>query len=418
MNLWIVQAQENPAQERSIIGRRQWRSNSLCEVLSDQNHTVTRWRSSFSHQAKEQLVIGSQRIAHDNYHHQFIDSPDYQKHVGIARIRNHHTLGRNFYKLAMEYQEIPDLIHVGNVPIELCHAAVRYGKKKGIPVVVDVRDLWPDLYLDLLPKQFRFFASKVLNAVSFRLKYAFRDATAITALTQSYLEWGLEKAARKQHSKDAVFPMCYPAIDNTSKNTDVTKIRTKLGLKKEDILACYFGNIGYQSDFETIVSAARILQERQPAVKFIIAGSGPRMEEIQKLAKDLPNVIVSGWLQGDELQALFSISTFGLIIYNSVPNFLRNIPNKFSEYLAGGQVIICGLMGEMGNLVQKSKCGIVYTPQDSASLVNQIEHLSQDPKKLKAMSAAALKLHKDQFDGSQLYDNFATYLTALASEKR
>ncbi len=75
----------------------------------------------------------------------------------------------NFTKLANSYDTLPDVIHVCNVPIELCHAAVTYGRAKGIPVVIDVRDLWPDVYLEVIPQRFgllRSVAEAYFNAFS------------------------------------------------------------------------------------------------------------------------------------------------------------------------------------------------------------------------------------------------------------
>lgn len=418
MNFWIIHAQENPAQPRDLVGRREWRSNTLSETLADRGHHVTRWRSSFSHQQKQQLTETSLREPIDNYHHQFIFGPKYQRHVGPKRIRHHRALGRNFTAIAESYDTPPDLIHVCNVPIELCHAAVKYGQTHDIPVVIDVRDLWPDVYLEVIPARLaplRRLAEIYFNTFSLRLKYAFRHASAITALTKSYMAWGLQKAGRTEHENDAIFPMCYPKVEIDLDPVATKALQARLGLKDDDMLACYFGNIGHQSDFEIVMRTAKLLQTRAPNVKFIIAGSGPREEEMRKLAADLPNVIVPGWLEGAEVQALMSLSTFGLVIYKPVANFLRNIPNKFSEYLSGGQVIVCGLGGEMGDLTQVSGCGFVYEAGNAEALATEIETLSADPETRAQMSRAATQLHHTHFDGSELYSKFADYLESLSS---
>ena len=72
-----------------------------------------------------------------------------QKHVGIARIINHRLLGVNFTDYASKQLQ-PDVIHVGNIPIELAYAVVKYAKLYSIPVIVDIRDLWPDIF-DFIP---------------------------------------------------------------------------------------------------------------------------------------------------------------------------------------------------------------------------------------------------------------------------
>ena len=151
MKIWVVNAQENPPEPRSKIGRRQWRSNSLSEELADRGHSVIRWRSSFSHQKKQQLAEKSAIEKLDNYQQQFIGSPSYVHHVGWKRHANHRKLASEFLRLA-ELAETPDVINVCNVPLELCHACIVYGDKYNVPVIIDVRDLWPDSYVNFVPK--------------------------------------------------------------------------------------------------------------------------------------------------------------------------------------------------------------------------------------------------------------------------
>ena len=179
-------AQENPELSLDAASRRQWRSNTICETLAGLGHTVVRWRSSFSHQQKKQLSDASIVVPSANYLLQYIKVPSYKNHVGLARIRSHRALASNFLRLANEYNELPDLIHVGNVPIELCAAAVSFGRSNDIPVVVDVRDLWPDTYIDFMPSClsiFRPFLLWLIRSFSFRARFCYKNATAINGLT-------------------------------------------------------------------------------------------------------------------------------------------------------------------------------------------------------------------------------------------
>lgn len=419
MSFWIVQAQENPAAARNTPGRREWRSNTLAETLSDRGHDVVRWRSAFSHQAKEYLAHGNVAEPHDTYTQRFIDCPPYRRHVGFARIRNHLTLGRNFAKTAATLTP-PRLIHVGNVPISLAFAAVRYGKQVGCPVVVDIRDLWPDIYVDLLPSKATMMKGPILKGlhlICWRLRWALANATAITALTQPYLNWALELAGRQERAEDAIFGMCYPARSTAPPEADLNDLRTRLGLSPQDQVATYLGNISHQSDFDTVIKAARILVAQHPRFKVVLAGSGPREEQLRLATQDLPNVIVPGWLQGPDIAALLHLSDIGLIAFFPVPNYLRNVPNKFSEYLAGGMAIACGLGGEMGRLTQEAECGFLYPPGDAEALATTLDGLLSDPNTLAQMGTRARALHARSCDGAKIYPEFADYLEALATPR-
>lgn len=311
----------------------------------------------------------------------------------------------------------PHLIHVGNVPIALASAAVAYGKRHKIPVVIDIRDLWPDIYVDLIPERFISLRQPVLSALhatSFALKKSLRDAAAITALTPSYLDWALGLAGRPVKPADRIFEMCYPVRQHQQSAADIANLRGHLRLDPGHTIACYAGNIGYQSDFKTLITAARKLQSTAPTFRLVLAGSGPMTEELKNLSADLDNVIIPGWLKGSELSALMSIASIGMIAYKPVPNFLRNIPNKFSEYLGNGLAVACGLGGEMGRLVQETSCGFIYEPGNADMLVNELAQLINDPARLSNMGAKARDLHRTRFDGAQIYPKFADYLEDLA----
>lgn len=416
MSFWIIQAQENPAEPRSVIGRREWRSNSLAETLADRGHDVVRWRSAFSHQSKQFLANGDFVQLHDNYTQRFIACPPYRKHVGLSRIRNHKALGKNFLQVARSCRA-PVLIHVGNVPIELAHAAVRYGTEVGCPVIIDIRDLWPDIYVDRLPEFVSFLrapALEVLRFASFQLKWAMRNATAITALTQPYLNWGLELAGREAHENDAIFAMCYPPRNNIPSEGAILRFQKKLGLEPGDKVAAYLGNIGYQSDFELLIRAAKQLAGRFPKFKIVIAGSGPMEGKIRQLASGMNNVIIPGWLQGDEITSLLYLSQIGFIAFKPVPNYLKNVPNKYSEYLAGGMAIACGLDGEMARLTEKANCGFIYPSGDLDALCAGLIRILSDPDLLNTMCGNAQALHAAHFDSTYVYPAFADHLEHVA----
>lgn len=418
MHFWIVNAQEHPAEPRQVVKRREWRSNTLSETLADRGHEVVRWRSAFSHHTKDYLSQGSRKVPHDNYHHQFIDGPPYQRHIGLSRILHHRALGRNFFRIAANYATPPDLIHVGNVPIALASAAVSYGKQNKVPVMVDIRDLWPDIYVDLIPQilsALRPPALTALHAGAFGLKTALRDAGAISALTPPFLDWALQLAGRQANRNDVVFEMCYP-VQPAAPKGDIATLRERLCLHPDHVVACYAGTIGHQVDVKTLLTAARKLEAEVPLFRMVIAGGGPALDELKSQAADLQNVVAPGWLSGTELGSLMAVSSIGLISYHPVPAFLRSISNKFPEYLANGLAISCGQQGEMGRIVDEHDCGFTYEPRNGSQLAEELARLVNNPKRLSEMGARARGVHRDRFDGARLYPKFAEHLERIAKD--
>ncbi|MEL7185898.1 MAG: glycosyltransferase family 4 protein [Pseudomonadota bacterium] len=417
MNLWIIHAQENPAEPRHLENRREWRSNSIAEELADRGHDVTRWRSSFSHQAKTQLVANSEAVPAENYTLQYIYAPAYKRHVGIRRILSHRALGKEFKRIASLRSDKPDLIHVGNVPTELCAAAVQFGKEYRIPVIVDIRDLWPDSYADLLPFELGRLRSPVvrlLQGLSRQTRRALRDAAAISALTDSFLDWALRLAQRQKRPEDVVVPMCYPAPRVSNDPDQSALLREKLCVSQESKLAIYLGNIGFQSNFDALVEAAEFLSEQRSDVVIVLAGSGPRYDQMRESSGRIPNLVVPGWLNADDVSVILSQATFGLIAYRNIPNYEMNLPNKFSEYLAAGLPVAAGIGGEMGNLVEQHNCGFVYAEHDGKELARKLMHYESSRSDVANMSRNAKILHASRFDRNVVIPELADFLERVA----
>jgi len=415
-----VNAQENPPEPRLNIGRRQWRSNSLSEELADRGHSVIRWRSSFSHQKKQQLSEESALVKLDNYQQQFIYSPSYIHHVGWKRHANHAKLASEFLRLA-ELAETPDVINVCNVPLELCHACIVYGDKHNVPVIIDVRDLWPDSYVNFIPKWLKPVKKPtlwLLNRFFRKVAYSYTKASALTAISQPILDWGLNKIPRERGSLDTVYPMAYPSLSGAVADYDTLKIREKFGASAGSLIACYCGNIGFQTDFDTFFAAAESLGAASTPIHFVIAGSGPREHELRTRASNMANVTVPGWLSGKELTELFHVSSFGLIGFFNITDYMSSLPNKFSEYLSAGLALVCGTTGEMERWMTKFDCGIPYESMNSVSLVRSLTKLSINRSDLERIKNNAKNLHKSHFDLDVVIPRIADHTESVALREK
>lgn len=70
-----------------------------------------------------------------------------------------------------------------------------------------------------------------------------------------------------------------------------SKYRKELGIKEEDFVVMYSGNIGGKQDWETTIETIKKLQNNQN-IKFIIAGDGNRKESVERELKNYKNVTI------------------------------------------------------------------------------------------------------------------------------
>ena len=103
----------------------------------------------------------------------------------------------------------PDAIIVSLPTLELALEAVNYGKMRNIPVIVDIRDLWPDVFETVVPKFAHWLLKYITGPMKKKLAEVCENATAIFGITEEYLKWGLSKSNRQRTKDDGCFPLAY-----------------------------------------------------------------------------------------------------------------------------------------------------------------------------------------------------------------
>jgi glycosyltransferase involved in cell wall biosynthesis len=213
--------------------------------------------------------------------------------------------------------------------------------------------------------------------------------------------------------------MAYPSLSAKVGDYDIPEIKKNFGASAGTLIACYCGNIGFQTDFDTFFAAAESLGTASIPIHFVIAGSGPREDELRARASNMANVTVPGWLSGTELAELFHVSSFGLIGFFNITDYMSSLPNKFSEYLSAGLALVCGTTGEMERWITKFDCGITYESMSSVSLGRSLTKLSANRSDLERIKNNAKNLHKSHFDLDVIIPRIADHTESVAfKEKR
>ncbi len=379
------------------------RTGLLAQSLVNAGHEVTWWASTFNHFTKshraheDRLDQWSSR-----YKLYLMHSPGYSSNVSLRRLLDHRLLGRKFAKLA-QTELRPDVIHCGFPTIELAFHSSRYARANGVPLVLDTRDMWPDIFVEALPGFTQGLARLALTHDFSMARSAFRSASAITAHAPGFVEWGLQLAQRAGTDLDRDFPFAYP--DTVSDPEALQTARqywrsVGVGSDPDELVVCFFGTFAARRevDLETVVAAARQLQARSAKVRIILCGSGPASDRIQSGARGLHNVHLPGWVDFPRIWTLMRLSHLGLLPYLPSRDFLMSIPNKAVEYVSGGLPVVTSLdRGFLAKLFAEYGCVKTYRAGADGELAETLESLQQDRSKLSAMQNGARTLFDHRF---------------------
>lgn len=422
MFFWLITVGEPlPVDDKNV---RLFRTGLLARAMAAQGHSVVWWTSTFNHFNKRHYRVKDTEIVwpgHGAIRIRMLHGTGYDSNLSLRRIAEHTVVAWKFMRAAKKMPR-PDLVICSLPTLELSAAAVRYGRLARVPVVVDVRDLWPDIFLDLAPRTLR-WPMRFLLAPQFTLRnYACRNAAAITGMAPGFVEWGVRHAGRTATTDDRAFPFGY--VSRPPDADAITKAEQFWAAQGIDRMAgcmnvCFFGSISRQFDFDPVLEASDELRRRNIPVRFVICGSGDFYEALKAKAAACPNLVFPGWVGAPEIWCLMRRSAVGLAPYRCTSDFMMTMSNKAVEYISAGLPVVSSLRGSyMDRLFTAAGCGLFYEDGNAAELASLLAGLHANPDKLRAMSLGAERLYREKFMAEKVYGEMIKYLSAIAVRHR
>jgi glycosyltransferase involved in cell wall biosynthesis len=397
-----------------LDSERRLRMGLLAETLAVQGHEVVWWSSTFDHNYKRQIVDFEQRIpVRGGLDLELLRAMTYTQNVSLRRFLNHFQIARRFEVRARTAQP-PDVILCTVPTIELAASAVAYGRRAGVPVIVDVRDLWPDIFVDIFPRIGQPLARLLLDPLFRTVDRALAGADAITAVSRTYLEWGLRRAGRPASPRDRVFPLGYPRPSApASAREGAARSLAVRGVDAEKRIIWFVGMFGRTYDLSTVIRAAGQLEaEGVENLQFVLSGAGDRDERWRAEAAGLRSVVFTGWVAAAEIEYLLSVAWAGLVAY--APGAPQSLPNKVFEYMSGGLPVLSSLVGEAEDLLARHGLGVSYRAGDADSLAAAIRTLLQNPTRHRTMGDASRQTYERHYAADVVYNRMAAYVASGA----
>ncbi len=412
--IWIVTHFEPIPSEPEA---RPMRAGLLARRLVERGHDVTWWTPDFDHYGKRHRTGGDAEIRVDErFRVRLLRSLGYRRHVGPRRLL-HHELLASRWRRAVETQPPPDLVVSGWPTPEFASSVVSYATAHGIPSVVDIRDLWPDLWIDRVPASARPAARLALRRYYGMARRAMSEATAIVGVTDEYVDWGVQHAGRPRRDDDRAFAFRFRAPEPAA--SELSHARTRLadlGFTPDDRLTLVFaGAFGRTYGLDIAVEAGRRLDRDAPGrVRIVLLGSGDRWNRIAEAARTIDSVLVLPRVGLAELVVAYRHADLGLAPYLDIENFRRNVPNKIDEYLGAGLPVVAGVGGAIARLIDEHGVGRRYEPDDAGSLAALAATLADDRDAVSALRDR-VRTYRSTIGDTDEITRFARHLEDLAT---
>lgn len=299
-----------------------------------------------------------------------------------------------------------DLVFASSTPLTVSLPAMWARIVRRIPYVLEVRDLWPDLAVEM--GVLRHPIAKAL--CYFWERAAYRSAWRLVALAPGIKE-GIVRKASVDPSRVIMIPN---GSDTVHLRPTTAAGERRLPRRDGEFLLGYTGTFGPANGLDAILDAAAVLRKRATSrARFVLIGDGREKARLQRRVEDerLDNVtIVPLFAKRDYNLALAELDA-GMQILKNVPGFYYGTsPNKFFDYLAVGKPVLVNYPGWMADLVNEHKCGVAVAPDDPVAFADAVDMLEGAGDRLREMGRAARALAEREFSQATILQDLVRFV--------
>jgi len=247
-------------------------------------------------------------------------------------------------------------------------------RTRGIPFVLEIRDLWPDAILASGVGNNNSMFSKTLSAIS---GFLYQNCDHLVVVTPAFKAeivkgYGInpEKISIVENGVE---------IDLFSDKDSKIVLNEQPDLENRFVVS-YIGTLGLAHGLSTMLKAASRLQVQYPDMVFLLVGEGADKERLVKLVKDkgLSNVRFLPQQPREKVPVLIKASDVCVVMLKKAPVFKTVIPTKMLEFMACGRPVILGVDGQARQVLEEAEGGIYTEPNDPDALTDAIVKLYKD----------------------------------------
>jgi glycosyltransferase involved in cell wall biosynthesis len=336
---------------------------------------------------------------------------------GMGFGRRIRSFGEFAYGAARRAAGLPaDLVFATSTPLTIALPAVHAARRQGIRMVLEVRDLWPEV-----PIAVGALRDPVSQALARRLeRFAYRNAARVVALSEGMRE-GVIRAG---------YPAERVTVIPNSSDLDLfdvgrepgAELRGRLDWLADRPLVLYMGAFGMIIGVGYLARLAARVRERAPEVRFAAVGTGREEARIREEAERLGvlgvNFFLPGAIPKREAPAWLSAADLATSLVIDVDATWANSANKFFDALAARTPIAVNYGGWQAELLHRTGAGLRLDGRDLDRAAEQLVGAVLDREWLRRAGEAAGRLAEGEFSRDRLAAELEAVLRDAAGDPR
>jgi glycosyltransferase involved in cell wall biosynthesis len=283
-----------------------------------------------------------------------------------------------------------DVVFATSPPLTVGIPALIYAKLRRVPFVLDVRDLWPLLAVELGELR-----SPLVVGIARRLEWLlYRHAAAITVVTRGFASYLREQGCpddRIVFLPNGTIPELFRPLPPDP------SLSASIGLDGAFVVG-FFGNHGIAQDLEGVLETARLLARGEPGgrdarVRFLLVGEGPVKANLMAAQRrlGLDTITFLPQVPQDEVARYINLSDAVLVPLRKLDIFHAFVPSKLFDFMACARPVLLQVDGEARQILDEARAGLFVAPGEPEALAAAIRQLADmDAGQRAAMGAAGL----------------------------
>lgn len=315
--------------------------------------------------------------------------PLYPNHdqSAIKRVLNYASFAASALVYGLFMAKRADVMYAYHPPLTVGVAASLIRWVRGIPLVYDIQDMWPDT----LRATGMLNNHRALSLVGRVCDWVYRRVDQLVVLSPGFkrllvqrgvleskidviYNWADESALK---SPEGAVPAAFPAADR--------------------FRVVFAGNMGKAQALDAVLDAAAILQARGSRASFVMLGGGVEVSRLKTRALEmtLDNVVFLPPVSMSEVGTFLAAADVLLVHLRKDPLFEITIPSKTQAYMAVGRPLLMAVNGDAADLVRQAKCGLTAASVNPLALADAVDTLAAMPaEELKMMGENAFSYYR------------------------
>lgn len=301
-----------------------------------------------------------------------------------------------------------DLVFATSTPLTIALPGIYASRGLKVPMVFEVRDLWPDIPIAMGVLRNR----AAIAAARWLERAAYRHATQVVTLSPGMKD-GVVRQGIPTERVTVIPNGCDCGLFDVSHEVGKAFRRQHEWLGNRPLVT-YAGTLGTVNGVCYFARLAAEAQRLAPEVRFLVVGGGKEEATVRRAAAALgvldKNFFMMQSLPKREMPACLSATDVAASLVIDLPALWANSSNKFFDALAARRPMLINHEGWQAALLRRTGAGLVVPPGDPRRGADELCAFLFDPVRVARARSAAGELAAGPFNRDRLADELLTVL--------